>query len=218
MEESHRADAERIRSSLSRERLPPSEFRAALTNVPPLDRDAWVNVVFGLDALHEDGPELPPGCTPYLPCPVDALLHMVEHAEVQPDDVLIDVGAGVGRAVALVHLLTGAAAIGIEIQPALVDQARDLSRRLNLDHVAPVEGDAVELTRFMMIGSVFFLYCPFSGARLEKVLDELEAIARTRPIRVCCVGLPPLSRPWLTLASAVPEADDLAVYRSTLLD
>jgi len=63
---------------------------------------------------------------------------------------------------------------------------------------------------------VFFLYCPFSGARLERVLDDLESIARTREIRVCCVDLPLPPRAWLALAA--PPSGDLAVYRSTLLD
>ena len=65
----------------------------------------------------------------------------------------------------------------------------------------------------MMIGSVFFLYCPFSGDRLTKVLAGLESIARTRVIRVCCVDLPLPSCPWLA-----PEPQrwrDLAIYRST---
>jgi hypothetical protein len=63
---------------------------------------------------------------------------------------------------------------------------------------------------------VFFLYCPFSGGRLEQLLDDLEPIARTRRIRVCTVDLPLPARAWLTLVS--PPSLDIAVYRSTLLD
>jgi hypothetical protein len=135
---------------------------------------------------------------------------------VQASDVFVDVGSGVGRAVALVHLLTGASAIGIEIQGALVLASRDLTTRLNLSRLSLVEGDAAVLTRLITIGSVFFLYCPFSGDRLERVLDDLETIAGTREIRVCCVDLPLPRRSWLTLAS--PPYADLAVYRSTRLD
>jgi hypothetical protein len=77
-----------------------------------------------------------------------------------------------------------------------------------------IEGDAAELTSRMHVGSVFFLYCPFSGERLERVLTDLEAIARTREIRVCCVDLPLPPLPWLELAS--PAAEALAVYRRHL--
>jgi hypothetical protein len=100
----HRESAEWIRSQLSNARIPPPVFRAALMRVPPTERDAWLDQVLGLDVVPDDGPELPRGCVPYMPCPVDALLRMVEHAGVQASDVFVDVGAGVGRAAALVHL------------------------------------------------------------------------------------------------------------------
>jgi len=205
-----------MRALLSSARATPALFRDALTSVPPLERDPWLDLVLGLDGAPEDGPELPRGCVPYLPCPVDALLRAVDLAGVAASDVFVDVGAGIGRAAVLAHLLTGAAAIGLEIQPALVAASRELTRRLGVSRYSAVEGDAVHLTGSMTIGSVFFLYCPFSGARLEKVLTDLETIARTRPIRVCCVDVPIPPRPWLTLVS--PESEDLAVYRSTSLD
>ena len=121
-----------------------------------------------------------------------------------------------GRAAMAVHLLTGASAIGVEVQSHLVRAARDLAERMNVSRVSWVHGDAELLTGSMTTGSVFFLYCPFSGDRLERVLDDLEPIARTRRIRVCAVDLPLPHRPWLTLVS--PPSGDLAVYRSTLVN
>ena len=216
MQAAHRQSADRFRSWLSGAAATPAQFRQALTEVPPSERDAWLDRLLELDAIAADGPDLPRGCVPYLPCPVDALLRMVDQAQVQARDVFVDLGAGVGRAAALVHLLTGAPAIGIEIQPALVRAARELAARLSGLRFSPIEGDAARLAGSIAIGSVFFLYCPFSGARLERVLDDLESIARTREIRVCCVDLPLPPRAWLALAA--PPSGDLAVYRSTLLD
>lgn len=192
----------------------PALFKAALLDVPPKDRDVWVDGVFGLRDIPDDGPDLPRGCTPYLPCSVDALLRMVEQAPVQASDVFVDIGSGVGRAAALVHLLTGAAAIGLEIQSALAAEARHLARRLRLSRVSTVHGDATELARFAPNGTVFFLYAPFSGARLAEVLASLEPIARTRMIRVCCVDVPLPPCPWLTRAPQA--AADLAIYRSAI--
>ena len=71
------------------------------------------------------------------------------------------------------------------------------------------------LTLVLTIGSVFFLYCPFAGERLARVLGNLEDIARTRELRVCCIDLPLPPCSWLTLDP--PLAGDLAVYRSTFL-
>jgi SAM-dependent methyltransferase len=207
-----RESAEHVRALLERGQQDPSTFRAALLSVPPNERDAWLDLVFGLGELPEDGPELPRDCVPYLPCPVDALLRMVEQAPVRASDVFVDIGSGVGRSAALVHLLTGASGIGLEIQPRLVRAARDLATRLRVSRICSVEGDAAKLAGFMAIGSVFFLYCPFSGDRLAKVLADLEPIARTRAIRVCCVDLPLPPCSWLTLEPQ--RSGDLTIHRS----
>jgi len=187
-------------------------FRAALLAVPAEARDGWLDRVLDLGPPPDDGPELPRGCVPYLPCSVDALLAIVDGAEIAPSDVVVDIGAGVGRALALIHLLTDAAAIGIEIQPALVQAARTLARRVS-PRISHLHGDAVELTGRVATGSVFVLYCPFSGERLQRVLANLEAIAETRPIRVCCVDLPLPTCQWLTATHAAPGG--VMVYRST---
>jgi SAM-dependent methyltransferase len=214
VEKGHRESVERIRSRIRRELPDPSEFRAALLSVPPSERDAWLDLVLGFDDVPDDGPDLPRGCVPYFPCSVDALLRTVEQARVRPSDVVVDVGSGPGRAAAFVHLLTGAAVIGIEIQSGLVRAARDLATRMVMPRVACVEGDAVRIIGLLTTGSVFFLYCPFSGDRLVKVLAALEPVARTRMIRVCALDLPLPPCPWLTLEPQ--PSGDLAIYRSAL--
>ncbi len=156
------------------------------------------------------------GCVPYLPCSVDALLRLVEHAPVRASDPFVDIGAGVGRAAALVHILTGAPAIGVEIQPTLVSAARELAERLRLSSVSFVEADAGQSTDAWALGAVFLLYCPFSGDRLATVLANLKPVARARPIRVCCVDLPLPPCPWLE--QTPPPSLDLTIYRSTLTD
>ncbi|WP_236605658.1 class I SAM-dependent methyltransferase [Sandaracinus amylolyticus] len=165
----------------------------------------------GLDALPDDGPELPPDCVPYLPCSADVLLRVVDEASIGASDVFVDVGAGIGRAAACVNLITGATAIGLEIQPRLVRAAREMAEGLRLSRAAFIVGDAVELTRSLPSGTVFFLYCPFGGRRLASWLAALDPIARSRPIRICCVDLTLPPRPWLTCTSITGE---LAIYRS----
>lgn len=203
-----------MRSQLIRGEHDPQAFRAALVGVPPSDRDAWLDVVCGLGELPDDGPELPKDGVPYLPCSVDTVLRMVELAPVSASDVFVDIGAGVGRAATLVHLLTGAAVIGLEVQPALVRAARDLAAGLHLSRISFFEGDAIELSGHVALGSVFFLYCPFSGDRLTKLLACIEPIARARMIRVSCVDLPLPPCSWLTGDPQI--SGDLTIYRSTL--
>lgn len=212
VDEQHRALAAVARQAIEQGRPEPAAFRALLFSVPKADRDAWLDLVFGLEGSYDDGPELPRGGVPYLPCPVDLLLAMVEEAAVTAADIFVDIGSGVGRAVTLVHLLTGAAAIGVEIQPRLVAVARELSARLGLAGVSMVEGDAAALTPSLGTGSVFFFYCPFSGRRLARVLEDLEGLSRTKPLRLACVNLPLPPSPWLTRGPGSRE--ELVVYRS----
>ena len=209
-----RSEADRIRTDIQRGACDPAAFRAALRAEPSTERDAWLDRVFELGELPDDEPHLPSGCVPYLPSAVDVLLRMVEQIPIGPSDVLVDIGAGVGRAAAFLHLATGASVIGIEIQSRLVTAFRNLAARMQLSRMSVVEGDAAAVVSRMTTGTVFFLYCPFSGDRLAKVVAALEPFARTKTIHVCCVDLPLPSCDWLVRER--PFARDLAIYRSNL--
>lgn len=182
----------------------------SLAEIPPSDREAWLDTLWEIDELPPDDPQLPRGCVPYLPCSAATVLDAVKQAGVTSDDVFVDVGSGAGRAALLVHLETGASCIGLEIQPALARASQARADRLGFRRLRFLEGDAAELIRGVATGTVFFLYCPFGGARLERFLDGLEAVARARSIRVCCVDMPPLERPWLVRRP--PTSLNLDVY------
>lgn len=219
MQPQHLAAAAARRADLIAGALTPAAFRDALAALPFLDRDAWVDRLLGLGELPDDDPALPRGCVPYLPCPVDALARLVTLAEIDARDVFVDIGAGLGRAAAVVQLMTGATAVGVEIQPALVALGRVMAAGAGLSALTLVEGDAGALeapdpavAAALGRGTVFFLYCPFGGARLAACLARLEAIARDRPIRVACLDLPLPALPWLTPVSSTDDA--LVLYRS----
>ena len=207
-----RADALATRALVVCSAIEPEEFRRRLLSVAASQRDTWLDLVLGIEGVSEDGVELPRGCVPYLPCSVDVLLRMIEAAGVGEGDFFVDVGSGLGRALLLTHLLTGATALGIEVQSHLARSARALAAELNLSRCSIEAGDASALTGALAEGSVFFLYCPFSGERLATLLDALEPIASRREIRICTVDLPLPARSWLSQL-ALPWGD-LAVYRS----
>lgn len=210
MDDRLRAAALRLRSQLTAGQAPPSACRAALASVPFAERDAWIDSVLGLGGLPEDG-RLPAGCVPYLPCPVDALMRAGQLLELQPADTFVDVGAGVGRAALVVHLMFGVAALGVEIQPRLVQEAREVMARLAVRDIPIVLGDAVERTEALERGSVFFLYCPFSGARLHKLLACIERIACSRRVRICSVDIPIPPLDWLSTSF---DDGTLAIHHS----
>jgi hypothetical protein len=207
-----RASAERTRSLVERGLHAPATFRAALLEVAPVERDAWLELVLGPDELYEDETALPRGCVPYLPCAVDALLRAVDQVPVGPADVFVDLGSGTARASSLVHLMTGATAVGVENQPELVRAARARTARLGLSRVTTLEGDATRVTGAARSGSVFFLYCPFSGERLVRLLGDLERLARERPLVVCAVDVPLPEQRWLVMDP--PGRGDLCIFRT----
>lgn len=181
----------------------PDAFRAALAAASA--PDAWLDALLGVDPLVEDGPDLPRGCVPYLPAPVDALLRVVDLAHIGPHDVVVDVGAGIGRAAALIHLATGASVIAVEVQTTLAAEAGRMTQRHGFTRISVMEGDASQLVPRLVAASVFVFYCPFSGPRLERLLDDLEPLARTRPLRFATIHLPLPTRPWLRRVAAEAE-------------
>lgn len=166
-------------------------LRDRILAAPANEREDFVNALLGIDGTTPDDEPLPRGAVPYLPCAVEEILVLAN--ELRPDDELVDLGAGLGRVVMLAHLLSGARAHGIEIQRSLVDAARAIATRLALD-VTFAHGDAADAE---LDGSVFFLYSPFNGEMMTRVLAKLRALATRRRIRICAVGVEFHGEDWL---------------------
>jgi SAM-dependent methyltransferase len=99
-------------------------------------------------------------------------------------DVFIDLGSGLGKVCIAVALATRARVRGIELQPALVERARAAAASLGAE-VEFVEGDVRDVD--LSDGTVFYLYVPFTGPALARVLERLRAIEH--PIVVCALGV-----------------------------
>jgi len=204
--------AEELARAIEAGRATPETVRDALARTAPRERDAFVDLALGLGSPPEDSPDLPRGCVPYLPCPVDTLAKALTLADVRATDRVVDIGCGAGRTVAMTRLLTGAHVIGVEVQRHLAAASRELVERLRLDRVVIERCDVLSGPPCLDEGSVFFLYCPFGGSRLTALLARLEVLASRREVRVCCVDLPLPPCRWLTpIASGAPN---LTVNRS----
>jgi hypothetical protein len=111
--------------------------------------------------------------------------------------------------VMLAHLLSGARGRGIEIQAGLVDRARAGCAALGLSAISFGHGNAADVE---LDGSVFFLYSPFGGDTLARVVHHLEGVAQRRPIVVAAVGFELPAATWL-IARATP-CRALTLYES----
>jgi SAM-dependent methyltransferase len=165
---------------------------SCLAPLAPGARDEALERLLGIDEARDlwrsPGPEL----IGYHPSSVAAVSCALLEAAVGEDDLFIDLGAGVGKVVALARLLCGARARGIEVQGALVE------RSVRVDGVELVHADVRHAP--LEDGTVFFLYNPFTGAVLRDVLARLNAVARHHAIVVCALGveLEHVAQAWLS--------------------
>ena len=193
MDDSLWRHAEKARAEVLSGTLRGQALLDVLRSIPPFDRDAWVDALLEIEELPLDDCWLPPGSVPYLPCGVEEIVATVLDAPLKPDGHLVVLGSGLGRAAILAHLLSGSRVSGIEIQQHLVDSARTRCAALGL----PLSFAHANATEVELHGSTFFLYAPFNGDPLRRVLSRLETLARRRPIVICAVGLE-FHEAWLT--------------------
>lgn len=162
------------------------------------ERDGWFDRLFALPPIPDDGPALPRDGVPYLPAPVDALIDFAELAQLQPEDLVVDVGSGTGRACLALHRLSHARVLGLEVQPHLVELHRATIARLALGDFLEVRCvDAWADREGLAHATAAFLYCPFSGERLEAWLSSHEPTLRARGLRLGFLDVPTAPRPWL---------------------
>jgi hypothetical protein len=103
-----------------------------------------------------------------------------------------------GQVAIMVAMLSGARAVGIEIEPAYVAIARSCADGLGLSRASFRVADVLHAD--LGEGTVFYLYTPLTGEYLLQLLTRLHHEAAARPIRVCAYGpcVPIIAaQPWL---------------------
>jgi hypothetical protein len=148
----------------------------------------------------------------YQPTPARHIFDLFEKIALTSDDVLIDIGSGLGHVPILASIWTGARAIGVELEPAYVACARRVAESLRLKSVTFLRQDACA-TDFS-IGNVFYLYTPFSGAILRATLDLLQCEAK-RAIRIGTFGpctAAVAAEEWLATTDDARE-DRISIFR-----
>jgi hypothetical protein len=148
--------------------------------------DALTNGFLLMGAAPEETRTREPEMVYYQPTPARVVLELVEKADFQPNDVFYDIGSGLGQFVMLVHLLSRVRAKGVEFEPAFCDYARRCARELNLSRVGFTNADAREVD--YSDGTMFFMYTPFVGKMMERVLEKLKDESGKRGFRLYTYG------------------------------
>jgi SAM-dependent methyltransferase len=125
--------------------------------------------------------------THYEPTPVAQAQALLDASPLPPERAtFVDVGAGMGRVVLLAARRPFRAVIGVEISPALVEIARENlasvhdPQRVARD-VKIVAADAAAYT-FPRGDLVIFMYNPFRGPVLDRVLANVRTTAEERNV------------------------------------
>lgn len=112
----------------------------------------------------------------YVPTPHDVVARMLEMADVQPDDYVVDLGSGDGRIVIAAVRDRGAhAGLGIDLDPQRISEARYNARREGVeDRVTFEEGDLFQ--KDFSDATVLTLYLLHSlNLRLKPIILERMA-------------------------------------------
>ena len=111
---------------------------------------------------------------PYVPTHEKVVAEMLKVAKVKKSDVLYDLGSGDGRIVITAAKKFGTRGTGIELLPALVQEARDNARTAGVSELAKfVEGDIFEAN--ISDATVVTLYLlPAVNMKLRPKLLELR--------------------------------------------
>lgn len=177
---------------------------------PPADRDAAIERLLGIRAPPALAARPHAEMLGYVPSGIAPIVRAVLDVPITPDDVLVDLGAGLGKVAMAVHLLSGARTRGIELLPELVAEATAIAGRLGLEDVTFVSGDARDAD--LSDATVFFLYLPFTGEVLASVMQRLLAIAEHRDIVICALGLD--LRGWDLIVERPTQEFWLSIYDS----
>lgn len=189
---------------------------------PGLSFDPLDDLLSGILQMEEPKASpapLEPEMVFYQPTPARHLLRLIVSGTIQPDDVFIDVGSGLGHVPLLVTMLTGARSIGVELEPVYVAMAQQCARNLHLHKATFVQADA--RTAYLSQGTFFYLYTPFTGSLLADVLERIHTQAMNRQIKIATLG--PCTailaeQPWLAALTSPPENGRITVFESIQLN
>ena len=116
-----------------------------------------------------------------MPTPYSDIFHLFRMVNLNEDDVFVDLGGGLGRAVFAASWIGARRAVGIEVVPDLCRKAIEnlkCSRLIGRD----IEFICNDALNYRHCGtSVLFMFHPFGEATMRRVLDDMKEARVGRP-------------------------------------
>jgi len=119
------------------------------------------------------------GTVPYVQTPMEIVERMLRMAEVKKGDHVIDLGSGDGRIVIEAAKRFGAKGLGVEIDPRLVNLAREKAKQAGVEALASFEVKDLFETDLRGVSVVTMYLLPEVNLKLlPRLLDQLKPGAR----------------------------------------
>ena|SRR5438270_5150361 len=158
-----------------------------------LDRasDGYFDRKFGISSserrsLARLGLDLP-DCNDYQPVSYRDLRKLLDSVPICPQDVFLDFGSGMGRALCLAAQYPFRSVVGVEISPELCDIARRnidrVKTKLRCHDIQIVNNNAIDYKIPSDISIVYF-FNPFVREVMRHVLENVAASLRAAPRRI----------------------------------
>jgi hypothetical protein len=180
-----------LRRDISAGRMWGGALRRLFDGVPRFERDHFIEEVLGIayPPLEERALRTSEHMS-YAPSGYDEIEYAFDLTQLGPGDRFLDLGSGLGKVVLLAALLTGANSSGVECDTQLCELGRTAAMALGVPGTQLLAGDAREVSS--TDADVVFMYLPFAGVALNRVMECLLADgrrsgARRRP-RFLCTG------------------------------
>lgn len=190
-----------LRARIAAHDVEPHALRQSFDALPAAERDHFVEEVLGIAYPPLEEAKYLPSQIGYMPSGYDELTRVFDVTGLGPGDAFLDIGSGLGKAVLLARLLTGASSRGLELDGTLALRARTACKALGLGDVSCEHGDAEQLS--FRGEDVVYLYLPFTGAALHGALRRVlkrDGVAPA-PRYLCTAALEPSRYPELRLCA-----------------
>jgi len=130
---------------------------------------------YGLGMVHRPEPDL----APFVPTPAEVIERMLALAEVSVEDTVYDLGCGDGRIVVTAAKRFGARAVGVDIDPRRIREARARARAEGVEHLVRfVQQDAktVDVSEATVV--TLYLTVPGNVNLRQDLFEQLSPGAR----------------------------------------
>ena len=127
----------------------------------------------------------------YVSTPPDAVDKMLEMAQVTKDDVVYDLGCGDGRIVIAAAKKYGCRAVGVELRPEVVEEARRNAARAGVEDLVEIRHADILTTDFSDATVVAMYLLPDLNVRLIPKLNRLPPGSRVVSYMFKMPGVPP---------------------------